>query len=1065
MNCQYIVIQSDILQFPATTLTPNSRAFSLVSSIALRPNCREFRPNPIAFSTSLLKDAVMSEKPPHREYWAFISYSQIDTDWGKWLHRALEQYQVPKRLAGRETERGYKVPKRAFPVFLDREELPTSANFGRMIETALESAKYLVVICSPNSAKSKWVNEEIRAFKKMGREDRILCLIVDGEPNASDGKPGFSVEDECFAPALRFQADESGSPTEHRLEPLAADARPGRDGKTNAKLKILAGVLGVAYDELVQRDHARRMRRMWSFTALSLALMSIMAALAVLFLLERNRAQEALSARYELAGRETYLDSQFGESILYFDAARKLGRELENDPAFASAWSHCRNLRDQFRTGRAPVFSTFTPDSTQLLVQDQLGGILIRDLVKRETVWRSLPGSVECSTAAFNGDYAIGLVNSANGKQLEVRQISTQAQVFTKPWPESWTNVRDLMVSQDGRYAFYRKIPAVPGETERQAVIALQEDGREVEIDSVKSLNLASWWFGPDATLLYHAEVEGFTGMALRVWSRESGKLLKEIAIQQKIQSHAQTGDRLVLGFEGGMIGCLNPATLEVLWTWQSDSMPAPAIELAILGEHVHSVDGMSQMRTLSLLDGTLLTESQGSPGAIETGSLGNGSLTTGDRNGVLRIWNESGLQLEEAWHPDALSTVASSPDSELAMAGARNGLVRIWDVQSPSSTSGIQVLRQDGDPFRMIQNVVNGESGFLLATDAGLIRKSGNGENEAIGKDPYWDLVPLPNGELVGISAKGEMVWLSPGGAVKQRSTLPENFAGSPFYKLAVGGERLFVLATEKGWAPISSDGSTGEITELPSSLSGKPVSAFRTNSDGSEVLVAGFGGIARWDANGDLSTLDQPVAVERIFEWKGDTVLWRNPGFALQQANFRDGKVRTLAPQVASATLLPWKAETLVAFSTPKGEVSVQTLAGEQISWFQHPQSKSAGSDVLLQNAAQPGGGMVLSPDGRFLATSHGFAAYLWDWRKGALAWKSPKLPAGMFGQLTIDRFLPDHQLLIFEGMSMPGQGFPGAYLLSVPLETPTSEEVMQFGAEILQLQMENGLLHRLP
>ena len=103
------------------------------------------------------------------------------------------------------------------------------------------------------SVGSRWVNEEIRYFKKIGREDRILYLIADGEPCATDGRPGFSAEDECFPETARFRVDENGEITGERTEPITADVRPGKDGKSNAKLKILAGVLGVAYDELAHR--------------------------------------------------------------------------------------------------------------------------------------------------------------------------------------------------------------------------------------------------------------------------------------------------------------------------------------------------------------------------------------------------------------------------------------------------------------------------------------------------------------------------------------------------------------------------------------------------------------------------------------------------------------------------------------------------------------------------------------------------------------------------------------------------------------------------------------------
>lgn len=131
------------------------------------------------------------------KYWAFISYSHRDRKWGEWLHRELETFRIPKRLR-RIASRHGTLPEKLFPIFRDREELPVSADLGRNIEEALRLSRFLIVICSPGAAQSRWVNEEILTFKRLGRSDRILALIVDGEPNASDGKPGFERDQECF---------------------------------------------------------------------------------------------------------------------------------------------------------------------------------------------------------------------------------------------------------------------------------------------------------------------------------------------------------------------------------------------------------------------------------------------------------------------------------------------------------------------------------------------------------------------------------------------------------------------------------------------------------------------------------------------------------------------------------------------------------------------------------------------------------------------------------------------------------------------------------------------------
>jgi WD40 repeat protein len=279
------------------------------------------------------------------KYWAFLSYSHTDKQWGDWLHKALETYRVPGRLIGRESRDGT-VPPRVFPIFRDREELPVSADLGSNINEALRESRYLIVICSPRSAQSRWVGEEIKTYKKLGREDRILALIVEGEPNASDGKAGIPAKEECFPEALRYRMVE-GEFSQLRSEPIAADAREGKDGRNNAKLKLLAGLLGVNYDDLKQRDNERRLRRLRITVALSLALVSGFAAVSVYALRQKHFAEqqqvraesEQKKAESALAEtRATLSKSDFLQAIRAIDEGRipdalaQLARSLSLNP-------------------------------------------------------------------------------------------------------------------------------------------------------------------------------------------------------------------------------------------------------------------------------------------------------------------------------------------------------------------------------------------------------------------------------------------------------------------------------------------------------------------------------------------------------------------------------------------------------------------------------------------------------------------------------------------------------------------------------------------------------------
>jgi tetratricopeptide (TPR) repeat protein len=227
------------------------------------------------------------------KYRVFLSYSHKDSKWARWLFRSLETYRVPPRIAGHYASK--QLPRRLAPVFQDREELPSAANLTVAVEEALKASESLVVICSPNAAGSHWVNEEILSFKRLGRVERIFCFIVDGEPNAGD-------DSECFPPALLFELDEAGDPGPVRTEPLAADARVQGDGRNIARLKLIAGLLGVGYDALRQRDLQRRHRRMFAVTASSLLVSLVTVTLAVMAFLSNAEAERRRAQAEDLIG-------------------------------------------------------------------------------------------------------------------------------------------------------------------------------------------------------------------------------------------------------------------------------------------------------------------------------------------------------------------------------------------------------------------------------------------------------------------------------------------------------------------------------------------------------------------------------------------------------------------------------------------------------------------------------------------------------------------------------------------------------------------------------------------
>ncbi len=186
-------------------------------------------------------------------YYAFISYKREDEKWAGWIQKQLETYRIPSIIR----KQNLNVPKKIYPVFRDKTDL-TGGKVLELLHKELEESQYLIVICSPHSASSQWVNKEVHHFIELGREDYIIPFIVDGEPFSQTGR-------ECFPEALRKEV----------CSEVLGISVPEL-GKHQAFLRVVATLLNLKFDQLVMRDRRRKKRR---------RIMASAAALTAFFLL------------------------------------------------------------------------------------------------------------------------------------------------------------------------------------------------------------------------------------------------------------------------------------------------------------------------------------------------------------------------------------------------------------------------------------------------------------------------------------------------------------------------------------------------------------------------------------------------------------------------------------------------------------------------------------------------------------------------------------------------------------------------------------------------------------
>ena len=185
------------------------------------------------------------------KYFAFISYNSKDTAWGKKLQKKLEHYKMPATLCSEHNWQRTPIK----PVFF----APTDIQPGGLseeLQERLKASQNLIVICSPNSAKSQWVGREIEFFHNLGRTKNIHFFIVDGIPHSKDP------ETECFNPVV----NQLGLP-----EILGANIHEKNYkwpwlNKERAYVQLVSKLLGVEFDAIWQRHKRQLIRKAVAWT-------------------------------------------------------------------------------------------------------------------------------------------------------------------------------------------------------------------------------------------------------------------------------------------------------------------------------------------------------------------------------------------------------------------------------------------------------------------------------------------------------------------------------------------------------------------------------------------------------------------------------------------------------------------------------------------------------------------------------------------------------------------------------------------------------------------------------
>ncbi len=230
------------------------------------------------------------------DYAAFISYRHRspDREVAAKLHRAIERYRLPRSVAA---EYGSRTLGR---VFRDQDELPATGSLPTTISEALKRSGALVVVCSPETAESEWVAQEIELFCAYHGRDRVFAALAKGPSKRS------------IPPVLRERLiiGPDGQQAVVDVEPLAADLRSdGTSRFDTEKLRIIAALAGCSFDDLRQRDKSRRMRRAVGIAVAAFAAIALVVGM-VLFssrIVGQHRDEALVAESQQLAAESQQL--------------------------------------------------------------------------------------------------------------------------------------------------------------------------------------------------------------------------------------------------------------------------------------------------------------------------------------------------------------------------------------------------------------------------------------------------------------------------------------------------------------------------------------------------------------------------------------------------------------------------------------------------------------------------------------------------------------------------------------------------------------------------------------
>lgn len=710
-----------------------------------------------------------------KKYFAFISYKREDEEWGIWLQHELEYYHLPASLNGRDD-----LPKMFRPIFRDVDELK-AGNLPNQLREALRNSANLIVICSPHSAKSEWVNQEIADFIEIGKQsgvdniEHIFPFIVDGTPHAANP------EQECFPRQLL-----SLQKMEERI-----GGNINESGRDKAFVKVIAGMLpnvefselwdryehDKAEDERLKREERERFLRMQSrFVAEKVGDISDDSALAqLLSLAVLPKDLEEPDRPYVIEAEHALRQAYFGQRIVLHGHTVNIV-----DVAFSPDGKLIASIAESFAikiwersTGKLLLnidsghpfgqCITFTPDNrcvTVVFGDDVLASweistgkrVMALDL---NDFFDTEDHAIVASSITYNPSGSQIAISSLEGDVciLDFENDTTSAVCLDD-------SVRKVIYSPNGQYLL--------ATTDKGFVLWDLENDANIE----KSVDEEIQDLVDNTQAIFSSDSKRMAFMAatpvncqIMIWDIQSLELIQTIEWKSEINEEAEEsiGNIISIAFSADgndIVSALNDGVIQI-WNIQSNKIKACYIlssvwiknaffdttgryvGLGTADNNIIIADTYSNYAIKAIRDKPNLTSAALSPDGSR--------LITGagmrDEEGKMSLWDVKSNRCLKTLsdHEDFITSVAYSPDGKLIASASADGTVLIYDAEN-----GHQTLRLD------VETVADGRYAFVYASFSPDSKRIATGISN--GHMVFWD---VKDGHVIqDIETQGDLIF-----------------------------------------------------------------------------------------------------------------------------------------------------------------------------------------------------------------------------------------------------------------------------------------------------------------